>query len=99
MCNEAEGFACATADVSAFPGSDNRVTPVAAGSASWRTSNSHGQYLSTDEINQASPVAPDTSDKESNSRLVTSALSGCFAASVRHPEVDVTDAQSSGSHN
>ena len=59
MCNEAEGFACATADVCAFPGFDDRVAPVAAGSASWRTSNSHGQYLSTDEINQASPDAPD----------------------------------------
>jgi hypothetical protein len=34
-CNEAEGFACATADVFAFPGSDGRVTPTAAGSASW----------------------------------------------------------------
>ena len=35
MCNEAEGFACATADVFAFPGSDEQVTLVAAGSASW----------------------------------------------------------------
>jgi hypothetical protein len=26
-------------------------------SASWRTSNSHGQYLSTDKINQTSPDA------------------------------------------
>jgi hypothetical protein len=29
------GFACATADVFAFPGSDGRVASVAAGSASW----------------------------------------------------------------
>ena len=30
-----KGFACATADVFAFPGFDERVTPVAAESASW----------------------------------------------------------------
>jgi hypothetical protein len=33
--NEAEGFAFATADVSAFSGSDAGVTPFAAESASW----------------------------------------------------------------
>jgi hypothetical protein len=34
-CNEAEGFACATADVFDFPGSDGKVTRAAAGSSSW----------------------------------------------------------------
>jgi hypothetical protein len=29
------------------------ITHHAAESASWRTSNSHGQYLSTEKINQA----------------------------------------------
>jgi hypothetical protein len=53
LCNEAEGFACAMADVSAFPGSDDQVALSAAESASWRTSNSHGQFLSTDETGKA----------------------------------------------
>jgi hypothetical protein len=43
-----------TADAFAFPGFDGEVTRAAAESASWRTSNSHGQFLSTDKINQAS---------------------------------------------
>ena len=54
------GFAFATADVFAFSGFDGRVAPDAAESASWRTSNCHGQYLSTDKINRASPDAPNT---------------------------------------
>ena len=52
-------FAFATADVFAFSGFDDWVTPAAAESASWRTSKCHGQYLSTDKINRASPDAPD----------------------------------------
>jgi hypothetical protein len=43
-----------TADAFAFPGFDGEVALAAAGSTSWRTSNSHGQYLSTDKTNQAS---------------------------------------------
>jgi hypothetical protein len=43
-----------TADAFAFSGFDGEVALAAAESASWRTSNSHGQYLSTDKINQAS---------------------------------------------
>jgi hypothetical protein len=35
LCNEAEGFACATADVFAFSGSDDGVAPTAAESATW----------------------------------------------------------------
>ena len=62
-CNEAEGFACATADVFAFSGSDDRVAPAAAESASWRTSKCHGQYLSTDKINRASPDAPNHTER------------------------------------
>jgi len=42
-----------TADAFAFPGFDVVVTRDAAGSASWRTSKSHGQFLSTDKICQA----------------------------------------------
>jgi hypothetical protein len=42
-----------TADALALPGSDGEVAR-AAGSASWGTSSSHGQYLSTDKVNQAS---------------------------------------------
>src|SRR5262249_19252368 len=52
-CNEAEGFAFAMADVFAFSGFDGRVAPAAAEFATWRTSNSHGQYLSTDKTNKA----------------------------------------------
>ena len=51
------GFTCVTAGAFAFSGFDGRVAPAAAESASWRTSNSHGQYLATDEINQAWPGA------------------------------------------
>jgi hypothetical protein len=43
-----------TADAFASSGFDSEVALAAAESASWRTSNSHGQFLSTDEINQAS---------------------------------------------
>jgi hypothetical protein len=43
-----------TADTFAFSGFDDEVALAAAESASWRTSNCHGQYLSTDKINQAS---------------------------------------------
>ena len=53
------GFAGATADVFAFSGSDGAVARTAAESATWRTSNFHGQYLSTDKINQTYPDAPD----------------------------------------
>jgi hypothetical protein len=42
-----------TADAFAFSGFDGVVTRAAAESASWRTSNSHGQFLSTDKICQA----------------------------------------------
>ncbi len=54
-----KGFACATADVFAFSGSDGVVTRAAAESATWRTSNFHGQFLSTDKINQIYPDAPE----------------------------------------
>jgi hypothetical protein len=43
-----------TADAFASSGFGGEVALAAAESASWRTSNSHGQFLSTDEINQAS---------------------------------------------
>jgi hypothetical protein len=43
-----------TADAFAFSGFDDEVTRAAAESASWRTSNSQGQFLSTDKINKAS---------------------------------------------
>jgi hypothetical protein len=43
-----------TADVFAFSGFDGEVTRAAAESTSWRTSNSQGQFLSTDKINKAS---------------------------------------------
>jgi hypothetical protein len=43
-----------TADVFAFSGFDGEVTPAAAELASWRTSNSQGQFLSTDKTNKAS---------------------------------------------
>ena len=55
------GFACATADVFAFSGFDGVVTRAAAESATWRTSNFHGQFLSTDKIHQTYPDAPDRS--------------------------------------
>ena len=47
-----------TADAFAFRGSDRRITLAAARSATWRTNNYHGQYLSTDKNRQASPDAP-----------------------------------------
>ena len=48
-------FTCVTADAFAFPGFGAMAAHHDARSASWRTSNSHGQYLSTDKINQTSP--------------------------------------------
>ncbi len=48
-----------TADAFAFRGSDRRITPAAARSATWRTNNYHGQFLSTDKNRQASPDAPE----------------------------------------
>jgi hypothetical protein len=51
-----------TADAFAFRGSDRRITPTAAQSATWRTNNYHGQYLSTDKNRQALPDAPDYAD-------------------------------------
>jgi hypothetical protein len=47
-----------TADAFAFRGSDRRITPTAARSATWRTNNYHGQFLSTDKNRQALPDAP-----------------------------------------
>ena len=61
MCNEAETGSRfrITADAFAFQGSDRRITPTAARSATWRTNNYHGQYLSTDKNRQALPDAPE----------------------------------------
>ena len=47
-----------TADAFAFQGSGRRIAPTAARSATWRTNNYHGQYLSTDKNRQALPDAP-----------------------------------------
>jgi hypothetical protein len=58
LCNEAEGFACATDDAFTFSGSDGTVTQAAAESVSWRTSKCHGQHPSTDKSNRALPDAP-----------------------------------------
>ena len=74
-----KGSLALRSDVFAFPGFDRRVTPTAAESASWRTSNSHGQYLSTDEIIQASPDAPDgTRIRE---RFLEPVRGGCIGGS------------------
>jgi hypothetical protein len=64
MRNEAESGSRLriTADAFAFQGSDRRITPTAARSATWRTNNYHGQYLSTDKNRQALPDAPDFAD-------------------------------------
>jgi hypothetical protein len=48
-----------TADVVASSSFAPRVAPTHVESASWRTSNSHDQYLSTDKTCQAWPGAPD----------------------------------------
>jgi hypothetical protein len=50
-----------TADVVAFSSFAPRVAPTHVESASWRTSNSHDQSLSTDKICQTSPGAPERS--------------------------------------
>ena len=47
-----------TADVVAFSSFAPRVTPTHVETASWRTSNSHDQLLSTDKICQDYPGAP-----------------------------------------
>jgi hypothetical protein len=64
MRNEAESGSRLriTADAFAFQGSDRRIAPTAARSATWRTNNYHGQYLSTDKNRQALPDAPDYAD-------------------------------------
>jgi hypothetical protein len=48
-----------TADAFAFRGSDRRITPTAARSATGRTNNYPGQFLATDKNRQASPDAPE----------------------------------------
>ena len=58
-CNEAESGSLALRLTSSRSrGFDGGLPRSAAGSATRRTSNSHGQYLSTDKISQASPDAP-----------------------------------------
>ena len=52
-----------TADVVIFSDSALQVTLTHAESISWRTSNSHGQYLSSDKICQASPGEPEVTEK------------------------------------
>ena len=61
MFNEAESGSRfrITADAFAFRGSDRRITPTAARSATGRTNNYPGQYLATDQNRQASPDAPE----------------------------------------
>jgi hypothetical protein len=58
--NEAEsGSLALRLTPSQSQGFGSRVTPTTACSATWRTSNYHGQYLSTNKINQASPGTPE----------------------------------------
>jgi len=57
-----------TADVVAFLSFAPRVAPTHVKSASWRTSNSHDQFLSTDKICQAWPGAPKRSRRGSQKR-------------------------------
>jgi hypothetical protein len=61
MFNEAESGSRfrITADAFAFRGSDRRITPTAARSATGRTNNYPGQFLATDKNRQASPDAPE----------------------------------------
>jgi hypothetical protein len=83
MCvTRPKGFACATADAFAFSGFDGRVTPYVAELASWSTSNCHGQYLSTDEINRASPDAPNEPIRGTvDSALAIALAEDCFEKS------------------
>jgi hypothetical protein len=61
--NEAEsGSLALRLTPSSSRGFGRRVTPTTARSTTRRTSNYHGQFLSTNKINQASPGTPDDAD-------------------------------------
>jgi hypothetical protein len=67
--NEAEsGSLALRLTPSQSQGFGSRVTPTTACSATWRTSNYHGQYLSTNKINQASPGTPEFAEEEKGMR-------------------------------
>ena len=52
-----------TADTFASGSFAGRIAPDAAPSATWRTSTYHGSFLSTNKISQASPGAPELTDR------------------------------------
>ena len=59
-CNEAEmGSLTLRLTPSPSEASERGIAPTSARSTTWRTNNFHGQYLSTNKNNQASPDAPD----------------------------------------
>jgi len=76
MFNEAESGSRfrITADAFAFRGSDRRITPTAARSATGRTNNYPGQFLATDKNRQASPDAPEGNEGNKGQRRRLSLL-------------------------